>query len=290
MRKSPYPHYLITRAEIGTKLIAMDGTAFMSELMGRQFTNVDETLPESEWNPAVGALIPEDRTLVKVSPNAKLEEATTLMQAYNYSQLPVMGGEKKVNGVISWKSIGSSVMAQTGTSEVRHYMDKEISRQIVDATDSLIQVSHIIEDHDYVLVKSQQDAIIGIVTASDMTGEFRNSYEPLYLSGTMELNLRQVVKNANFEDCDFDKAKMNPVAIEKLTLGEYYRLIGPKKNWRKLNLDNVDQGKFRECLCKAIQIRNSVMHFSVRKLSGENMDFLRSFSKFLKGNPGARVQ
>ena len=161
-------------------------------------TNREAIAPDSKWNPAIGLLIPKDRTLVKVSPNAKLEEATTLMRANNYSQLPVMEGERKVNGVISWKSIGFSRITQTGVCEVRYYMDDKGSRQIVDKTDSLIQVSHIIEEHDYVLVKSQQGAIIGIVTASDLTREFRNLYEPLYLSGSVELNLRQIIQNANF--------------------------------------------------------------------------------------------
>ena len=44
----------------------------------------------SNWNPRLGSLIPHDRILVKVSPNAKLSEATSLMLASNYSQLPVM--------------------------------------------------------------------------------------------------------------------------------------------------------------------------------------------------------
>ena len=245
-------------------------------------TNREAIAPASKWNPAIGLLIPEDRTLVKVSPNAKLEEATTLMRAYNYSQLPVMEGERNVKGVISWKSIGFSRITQTGVCEVRHYMDDKVSRQIVDETYSIIQVSHIIEEHDYVLVKSQQGVIIGIVTASDLSGEFRGLYEPLYLSGSVELNLRQIIQNANFADCDFEKAKMDPIAIKELTLGKYHQLIGPKKNWRKLNIDNVDRKKFLECLCKARVIRNSVVHSRASKLADEKMAFLRSFSEYVK--------
>ena len=188
---------------MGIIYIKGDMSIHMSKKNECAATNREAIAPASKWNPAIGLLIPEDRTLVKVSPNAKLEEATTLMRAYNYSQLPVMEGERKVNGVISWKSIGFSRITQTEVCEVRHYMDDKGSRQIVDETDSLIQVSHIIEEHDYVLVKSQQGAIIGIVTVSDLSGEFRNLYEPLYLSGSVELNLRQIIQNANFADCDF---------------------------------------------------------------------------------------
>ena len=257
----------------------------MSKKSKCEATDRETTTSASTWNPEIRELIPGGSTPVKpvkVSPNDKLEKATTLMRAYNYSQLPVMEGEKKVNGVISWKSIGSSKIAQTGTCEVRHYMDSNVSRQIVEANDSLIQVSHIIEELDYVLVKSQQDAIIGIVTASDLAKEFRNLYEPLYLSGSVELNMRQIIQNADFADCDFAKAKMKPIAIEELTLGQCHRLIGPEENWRKLNLENVDRSTLRKCLSEVTDIRNPVAHFRVRELPDEKKGLLRSFSDFLK--------
>ena len=161
-------------------------------------------------------------------------------------------------------------------------MDDKASRQIVDATDSLIQVSHIIEEHDYVLVKCQQGVIVGIVTASDLTREFRNLYEPLYLSGNVELNLRQIIQNANFADTDFEKAKVEPNVIEKLTLGQFHQLIGDEGNWSKLELKNVDRDTFRKCLSKATDIRNSVMHFRVGEVPDEKNELLRSFSEFVK--------
>ncbi len=256
----------------------------MSKKSEREATNRETTTSASEWNPAISSLIPKGRKLVKVSPDAKLEEATTLMRAYNYSQLPVMAGERNVKGVISWKSIGSSEIAQIGTSEVRHYMDDNISnilRQTVYATDSLIQVSHIIEEHDYVLVKSQQNAIVGIVTVSDLSGEFRTLYEPIYLSGSVELNLRQIVQNANFADCDFEKAGVTNV-IEKLTLSQYNQLISDEGNWSKLKLKNVDCKTFRKCLSEVTDIRNSVVHFRVREVPHEKKELLRSFSEFVE--------
>ena len=93
----------------------------MSKKSEREATDRETTASASNWNPTIRSLIPEDRTLVKVSKNAKLEEATTLMRAYNYSQLPVIEEDEiKVNGVISWKSIGFSRIAQTGDDEVQH--------------------------------------------------------------------------------------------------------------------------------------------------------------------------
>ena len=254
----------------------------MSKKSEREAANRETTTSASKWNPAIGSLIPEGRELVKVSPNSKLEEATTLMRAYNYSQLPVMEGKRKVNGVISWKSTGFSRIAQTGACEVKHYMDDNISRQIVDATIPLIQVSHIIEEHDYVLVKDQQNAIIGIITVSDLSGEFRTLYEPIYLSGSVELNLRQIIQNANFAACDFKKAGFKKaIDIEKLTLGQSHKLIGPKGNWSKLKLKDVDCDTFRKCLSEVTEIRNSVVHFR-KEVSDEQKGLLHSFSEFVK--------
>ena len=260
----------------------------MSKKNKCEATDRETTTSAYSWNPPIRSLIPEGRTLVKVSPNAKLEEATTLMRAYNYSQLPVMEGEKKVNGVISWKSIGSSKIAQTGTSKVRHFMDNKISRQIVNDTDSILGVVDIIAEHDYVLVINQQQVIFGIVTASDISIKFRDLYEPFHFSGTIESDLRHIIKNANFTASDIKKAsrKLGSRSVEdyinKLTLSQCNQLICPEENWRKLNLEDVDRDTFRDILSKVAEIRNPYVHHRAFNLTDEDMSLLRSFSDFLK--------
>ena len=44
---------------------------------------------------------------VRVSRDDPISTSTTLMMMYDYSQLPVMQGEHKVHGIISWKTIGA---------------------------------------------------------------------------------------------------------------------------------------------------------------------------------------
>ena len=251
-------------------------------------TNSEVTIPASNWNSTVGSLIPNDRVLVSVSPNAKLKEATTLMLSYNYSQLPVMGGsrDRDVKGVISWKTIGSSRVAKPEVNEVRHCMG---TFQVVSDIDSLFDVAHIIAEHDFVLVRNQDRLIIGILTASDLTNEFRDLYEPFFLSGTVELNLRKIIQNANFTEFDIKEADSQEPSkegaagdIEKLTLGQFYKLIGTEENWHKLDLEKVDRKEFRKALWKVTEIRNAVMHFRAKELSDEKKSFLRSFSEFLK--------
>ena len=53
----------------------------------------------------IGGLPAANKKLVAVSQNDPLNKAITLMLQYDYSQLPVMQGEREVKGVVTWKSI-----------------------------------------------------------------------------------------------------------------------------------------------------------------------------------------
>jgi len=44
---------------------------------------------------------------VSISPTADLTEAVTVMLSNDFSELPVMSGERDVKGVISWQSLGT---------------------------------------------------------------------------------------------------------------------------------------------------------------------------------------
>jgi CBS domain-containing protein len=54
----------------------------------------------------IGRLPAANKPLVTVNQNDELTRAITLMLQYDFSQLPVMQGEREVKGVITWKSIG----------------------------------------------------------------------------------------------------------------------------------------------------------------------------------------
>lgn len=55
----------------------------------------------------IGSLPAANKRLVAVNNDAPLAKAVTLMMQNDFSQLPVMQGEREVKGVVSWKSIGS---------------------------------------------------------------------------------------------------------------------------------------------------------------------------------------
>ena len=280
----------------GPRYPTQDGTSTMSEVIENQFSNDGETIPDSEWNPTVGSLIPEGRTLVSVLPDAELGTATELMTSNNYSQLAVMSGpsEREVKGAISWKSIGPSCISGTSSEKVR---DFTTPCEIVSADSPIFEKAQIIADHDFVLVKDVQDRISGIVTASDLTVAFRDLFEPLHLSGAAELGVRRIFLNANFEPTELQDALLRqeskgkaPVDIGQLSLGHFNQLLKDDEFWNRLSVTGADRRSFRRCLSKLSLIRNSVMHFRRRKLNDEDMGFLRRFSDLIKGEPAARVQ
>ena len=268
----------------------------MSEVIEKQYPNGGETIPDSEWNPTVGSLIPNGRTLVSVLPDDELATATELMKSNNYSQLAVMSGpsESEVKGAISWKSIGPSGNSGTNSERVRNFTTP---CEIVSASSPIFEKAQIIADQDFVLVKDDDSVIAGIVTASDLTVAFRDLFEPLHLTGAAELRIRQIFLNANLEDIDLQEALSNPeskrntsVAIGELTLGQFNKLLAVDECWKRLNVPHLDRRSLRRCMSKLSPIRNSVMHFRVRKLNDEDMGFLRRFSEFIKGDPGAQVK
>ncbi len=88
------------------------------------------------------------------------------MLQYDFSQLPVMQGDREVKGVITWKSIGRR---KTFGLECERVGRCQEDARIVDSNRTLFDSIPIIVDHGYVLVRQSDKKITGIVTASDLS-------------------------------------------------------------------------------------------------------------------------
>ena len=95
-------------AEISIELVPAEGTALASS-----------------DDPAVriGMLEAANRKPVSIAPDKPITAATTVMLMNDYSQLPVMTGERDVKGVISWRSIGRRQAMGVQCNVVRECMD-----------------------------------------------------------------------------------------------------------------------------------------------------------------------
>ena len=232
----------------------------------------------------IGMLEAANKKPVRIAPDKPITEATTVMLMHDYSQLPVMTNEWEVKGVISWQSIGSRLALGRQCNLVRDCMDpaKEINfnAPLVDATEWFLE-------HGYVLVRGERREITGIVTASDIVGQFMELAGPFFAIGEIEGYLRRLVERKFTPDelNEASRGQDNNRAITgpaDLTLGDYCQLLGKPEHWERLSL-KVDRGEFVKHLDDIRGIRNDVVHFDPDGLDPEDRKKLDDFAKFLRG-------
>ena len=240
--------------------------------------------PEFPSDPThrIGSLEAANRTPMSVSPDSPLNAATTIMQLHDYSQLPVMNGERDVAGVISWKSIGARLALGRRCEIVRQCMDSACE---LSATVPLFDSIAIIAEHGYVLVRGGDNRIAGIVTSSDLSFQFMQLAGPFLFVGEIEGHLRHLIHGRfTLEELRTASISEEGRSIEgsgDLTIGGYCRLLENKENWEKLKL-NIDRSEFVKHLEAVRQIRNNVMHFNPDGPSEDESRTLRDIARFFE--------
>ena len=236
----------------------------------------------------VGHLQAATQGVISVLWNDDISVATTEMLVYDFSQLAVTNGPRKVKGVISWKTIARRMLLCGSATKVCECVEDP---REVRLGDPLLSAIRTIADHDYVLVKSEKNPMCGIVTAADLSLEFQRLTEPFLLIGQIERHMRQAL-HVDFSAQDLKDASSatrtgrNIATVADLTLGEFVRFIEMPSNWGKLKLQNIDKGIFLSHLKKVVDIRNKVMHFNAgwtQSQNDEGLKLLRSFAAFMLG-------
>ena len=230
----------------------------------------------------IGRLESANQKPISVKPDAPLEKATTLMLTHDYSQLPVMTTDRDVKGIISWRTIGSKLALECTGSRVSDFMGKP---NVLSIETSLFDAIKVVSESEYVLVQASDRTICGIVTATDLTFQFRNLAEPFLLIGETESHVRKLIYGkfsvAELQDIRNENDPHRVVeSVADLTFGEYVRLIENEERWSKLDI-KIDRVEFTKRLDHVRNIRNDVMHFDPDGLSDEDIAVLRDFAKFL---------
>lgn len=222
-------------------------------------------------------------TLVAVSRDEALQVAVTKMMLHDFSQLPVMQGETKVSGMISWRSIGQRRVLGNNPQFVRECLEPHFE---VKGEDSIFDAIRVIQEHDCVLVRSSENKIIGILTATDISGSFEQLSRPFLLLSYVENHLRALIQ-PKFKVEDLQTAKDPADAdrqisdVSDMTFGEYLRLLENPENWAKLGI-GIERSLFVSQLNDVREIRNDVMHFNPEGIEEKDMETLRRFSSFLQ--------
>lgn len=241
----------------------------------------DEALADPTFR--IGRLAAANSAPVSVAPDAPLAAATTLMMMHDYSQLPVMQGDRNVKGVVGWEAIGRRRALGREFTLVRECMESPAPE--VPAESSLFAAINLIVRHGFVLVRQRDNRISGIVTTSDVSFQFRQLAEPFLLVGEIENYLRTLIGGAfNAEQLRAarDPGDERPIrGAADLSFGEYVRLLENPKHWDRLGLE-IDRSTFVENLDEVRELRNDVMHFDPDPVADEDLRTLRSFVKFLR--------
>ena len=217
---------------------------------------------------------------VRVSPDHKLVKATTLMRMNDYSQLPVMIGERDVKGVVSWNSIGVAYADGRDPKFVRECME---SAHELDTDTTLAEAADQIWRYNYVLIRGKDRRITGIVTAADLANQFKQIAYPFLLIGETEHHLRNLV-HGRFTVHELKEVSDNDRQISgphDLTFGGYCQLFEREEWWEKLDF-SIDKTEFVNCLRSVRNIRNDVMHFSPDEREQSEFEPLENVVRILR--------
>jgi CBS domain-containing protein len=228
----------------------------------------------------IGKIITPDSAPVFVKPNASLQEATTIMLARNFSQVPVMTNERDVKGVVSWTSIGARTAASITGADVQPFMDEP---REIPASATFFDAIRVIREADYVLVRASDRRIIGIVTATDIAQQFEAISTPFLLLAEIENHLRSLIakkltKTDIKKACSPEHLPEEFSATSELTFGNLVKILDHPDNWEKLCLQ-LDRSTFCAELSAINHIRNDVMHFDPDPLTDQNIAKLRNVSR-----------
>lgn len=219
-----------------------------------------------------------------VGPDVPIEQAVGLMLRNDFSQLPVMTGERSVHGVFSWRTLGSIRAWGRSVSMVREAMDDRF--KIVSEDTTLFEVIPLIEPNDCVLVSDSSNRIRGIITAFDITKTFGILGEPFLVLGEIENHIRSFLEGKFTREQllagrDPEDSTRTVDRVSDLTFGEYLRLLENPENWAKIGL-RIPRARFVAELEEIRRIRNGVMHFDPEGIEDADLRRLRGFVEFLQ--------
>ena len=210
------------------------------------------------------------------------------MVEHDFSQLPVMHGEREVKGVITWKSISSRLLAPIGSqltadNPVRDYCE---DAKIVEANQPLFEVIQLIVDAGYVLIRHGDRKIKGPVTISDLSLHLFALTEPFLRLREIELHVRTLIGNrVNSDDlsvlAEAPIPSRRPQGIADLNFGDYVRLLQNPAIWDKVQLQ-IDKSELTKLLDEVRVIRNDVMHFDPDPMTDDELGTLKRALRFMQ--------
>jgi CBS domain-containing protein len=226
----------------------------------------DEPLRLPPVAPLIESIPSATGQVVRVSPDQTLEHAQGLMIEHDYSQIPVMAGDRDLKGVVSWRSI-----ARARVSRPRIALHDVIDEHppVVHVTDKLLDAVARIYGADFVFVRDRDDRICGIVTTADLSSQFRELTAPFFQIGEIEGLLRSRIGQVfSIDEIQAAVRSAKLESVDDMTFFQYQLLLDHPDRWSRMHW-LVDCGMFIDCLDKTRRVRNKIMHFDQGNLTAD---------------------
>ena len=208
-------------------------------------------------------------------------KASAIMLAEGFSQVPVLSGERKVIGVITWRSLAchpslDEVSAGDVCEPIPSGRLFPLSTPVTDILDLMLT-------DEFILTHNEQDIPCGIVTAADMVEWAKQHLRALLAVEDIERHLRKVLDEfLNGEECE---------DLDSLNFSDYLKLLSDRSNWSQLSSLGlwrmVDHREFKSRLQAVIEARNRIFHFR-HAIADDNdstklddIETLTTFAKFI---------
>jgi len=143
--------------------------------------------------------------------------------ANDFSQLPVTSGHRKVVGAVTWESVAKARLKH----DAPELADCIGRARLVSLDAPILEVAREVIEHEFVVVKANDESIAGIVTMADLSDQYLDLANPFLLIGEIERWLRIAINRTldaqsitEFLDPDRDVD-----GAEDLTLGEHQMLF-----------------------------------------------------------------
>lgn len=245
----------------------------------------EETEQEESRALKIGQFAEANKQIISVKPDTPLKEITTLMMSYNVCQVPVMQTEREVKGMVSWQSIGVS-LSLNGSCE--RAQDCMFEHHEIPADSSLFIATERVNAHGYVLLRSRNKSIAGIVTTEDISKILAYLTEPFLLVGEIENQIRLLLQILPLQELqqvvDQREGSKEITDVNQLSFGDYIKLLENPVTFEKIQIP-VDRKILIKRLDQVREIRNQVMHFSPDDPVSENEEkqkTLRDIASFLR--------
>ncbi|MGW5114408.1 CBS domain-containing protein [Streptomyces noursei] len=207
----------------------------------------------------IGSL-PFVRDVVTVGHDEPLTRAITRMVEGDFSQLPVVNDHNVLRGVITWESIARAQLGRRSDTIAAALDPHPHTAQ--EQEELFVRIGDI-QRHGFLIVTDGDNVVLGILTASDLTGQLRLRVEPFILLGEAERRLRRLTDHFTADELPTgSRVREARAKGKRLTLGQYPEVLKDDACWAKLGWP-YEQDNMVQRVRIVKEYRNELAHWDV---------------------------